>query len=1012
MNVDNVPPMKPVLVTDISDDANVLQKDDVTKQRTVLTARAIEDIFKCAPITKTNDPVELHPDNAYFDEDGKIDLDLIVTAQSRRLEEDSYTHGPADFNLTLKDEVWPGLEDKDYLAAAHSSKVVAVSGFLYVYSVLDDSSLAWDNYNGKIPVADTLGASGNHPETVSDVRQRRVHKRAYSPEIRQIFVSTEFDDLISSEGTKGVDDPAQGDYLLTHRTRYNQGLKFTRVGKLIDEENGVYEWEDWHELAKTHNGPEYFTNIRLLDNSGTGVYERNGHFGSMSIEAPLTDAVYHVYTQVSEFVLPNANLDAFKVGQKIIIEVHPPLNEGDLAPSCLIKYSDTLALEQEGGIQDQQLLVTPTVKRNTKDVYGRVTSSLLTTTVAAFEIVEINDGNGNTFRTWELDVGSDESNYIAGLAQMLGEHTDTVVPDIVHAQDISRSNLRTIDVIYPCTSCGYVMANFLKTVNTPNDTTWSAVVQIINPLSDAAFVRATESEPDPSSIYYIRDNEWWIIAENHGHPDSFAAGSEYYVLTESECDVKSVIRITDGSSVRETLALSDLTVDKARRFAAYANRGCIIQVKIESTSRNMSAFQGNLFPVVGFYPDQHDSYISRVCINPEAFTVHQLEQLYLDGSVVDDIKLFVSGKINEGIMNAPVATRALIEAYAYLASKLQSKGLLLGNCLRANVTSGEMNEIVSPGSYYITASSVIQLVNNFPPDAITDTGSAVVCSPFNLVVIGNGHANSGAIHEEEGTIVAADKVMQIALLMNDTNNPMRIMTRVGTKDGSTWTWTPWRGLNDWNYIVNKPLYYRSRWDYFSSPNNIISLVDNTTTTSGMVVMSKNLNKDAWGSATVSGSRCIKCEVSKYYITNLMEVSDDPAYDENVNYEVPQIMIGIKSLAKTTYSDGTSDKMHYLFNITLPTAVNVSTLSDEKKKRRRKIRFLFYGDPTLNGWDSVNLRVVYAGVSGNTYQYKRNWGCSKSAITGNTSNVPSIMSIEFEQMDLPTGERIWSPIEVG
>ena len=176
-----------------------------------------------------------------------------------------------------------------------------------------------------------------------------------------------------------------------------------------------------------------------------------------------------------------------KVGQKIIIEVHPQLNEGDLAPSCLIKYSDTLALEQEGGIQDQQLLVTPTVKRNTKDVYGRVTSSLLTTTVAAFEIVEINDGNGNTFRSWELDVGSDESNYIAGLAQMLGEHTDTVVPDIVHAQDISRSNLRTIDVIYPCTSCGYVMANFLKTVNTPNDTTWSAIVQIINPLSDAAF---------------------------------------------------------------------------------------------------------------------------------------------------------------------------------------------------------------------------------------------------------------------------------------------------------------------------------------------------------------------------------------------------------------------------------------------------------------------------------------------------------------------------------------------
>ena len=46
MDVDTIHAMKPVLVTDVSDNINVLQKDDVTKQRTVLTARAIEDVFK------------------------------------------------------------------------------------------------------------------------------------------------------------------------------------------------------------------------------------------------------------------------------------------------------------------------------------------------------------------------------------------------------------------------------------------------------------------------------------------------------------------------------------------------------------------------------------------------------------------------------------------------------------------------------------------------------------------------------------------------------------------------------------------------------------------------------------------------------------------------------------------------------------------------------------------------------------------------------------------------------
>lgn len=1001
MNVDNVPPMKPVLVTNVSDDIRTLQKDDVTKQRTVLTARAIDEIFKCAPIVKTNDPVELHPDNAYFNAAGKIDFNLIVTAQSRFIDA-SYVNGPNRNDLEraiVRDNVSGTSDDASKnptdWAVNHTAIADYPNGYLYVFSALDNSELVWGSYDGNIPVADTLGTT-SAPETVSDVNVRKASRANLAhAHIRQVFVPIRSMGY-RPDGTKLDNDPVYGSYPKTHRPRFSHSAAMTRIGWYVPGDN-VYRWENWHPVAKFHDGPEYFTNIRVETNA--------------AISTPLADAVYHIYSQVPEFTLPNANLDAYKIGQKIIVEVHPPRVSGDPAPSCLIKYSDTLSRGAAGGISDQQILVTPTVKRNTKDVYGRVTSSILTTTVASFELVETKDERGNVFRTWELDVGSDESNYIAGLAQMLGEHTDTVVPDIVHAQDSSRSDLRTIDVIYPCTSCGYVMASFLKDVNTPNDTTWSATVQIINPLSDAAFVKATETTPISSQVYYIRDNEWWIIAENNGHPTAFSAGTEYYSLSKTNSDIKSVIRIQDGSTVRETLSLSDLTVDKGRRFAAYANRGCIIQVKITSSSRNMSAFQGNLFPIVSFYPDQHDSYISRVCINPEAFTMRQLEQLYLDGSVVDDIKLFTSSKIAEGIMNAPVSTRALIEAYAYLAKKLQNKGLLLGNCLRANTSSGEMNEIVSPGSYYITPYSVIQTVNNYPPDAIVDNGTTITCSPFNLVVIGNGHASSDSIHEEEGTVVAPTKVMQIALLMNDTDNPMRVMTRVGTKNGTVWSWTPWRRLNDWEYISNKPLYYRSRWDYFSSPNNIINFVDNTESVNGVTRMTKNLNKNAWNAAA-TGERCIMCEFYQDYIAGLMKVSSNPEYDENVNYDVPQIMIGIHGLAPSTYSDGTADKMHYLFNITLPKAVNVNTLSEEDKKRRRKIRILFYGKPSLHGWSSVNMRVLYNGVSGNVYSYKRNWGCSGSAITGNVDNVPSIMTIEFEQMDLPTGERIWSPIEVG
>ena len=52
------------------------------------------------------------------------------------------------------------------------------------------------------------------------------------------------------------------------------------------------------------------------------------------------------------------------------------------------------------------------------------------------------------------------------------------------------------------------------------------------------------------------------------------------------------------------------------------------------------------------------------------------------------------------------------------------------------------------------------------------------------------------------------------------------------------------------------------------------------------------------------------------------------------------------------------------------------------------------------------------ASNPNYTYQRNWGTWSNVIGGASATTPSIMSIEFEQMDLPTGERVWSPIEVG
>ena len=1008
MDVDTIHAMKPVLVTDVSDNINVLQKDDVTKQRTVLTARAIEDVFKCAPIRKTDDAVELHPDNAYFDENGKLDLDKIVTAQSRAIDAESYIHGPDEFGLTkidiLTGSTGDWQEDTKW-AANHSPHIEQPPGFLYVYSVLDDSSLAWANYDGKVSIADKLG-DRRVTETAGDVNQRKVNARQPSYVIRQIFVPSHWREYLWTDGTKPFDeslDPSDKipNYDALHRSRYNQGIPLTRLGYLKEDNSGEYDWDDWHVMSREHNGPEYYTNI--------GVYTDD------PISTPLADAVYHIYGNVGEFILPNANLDGYKPGQKIIVEVHPPLYQGAPVPSCLIKYSDTNATGGAGGITDQQVLVTPHIRRNTKDVYGYVSDSQLITSVASFELIETKDDMDQTIRTWELDVDIQETDYTGGLASMLSEHIETVIPDIVLAQEDGRQYLRTIDVIMPCTSCGYVMANFLKTTGTPNDTTWTATVQIVNPLSPASFTRVGINElPEETNVYYVRDNQWWLLAENNGHPTSFLPDKEYYALDFTNCDIKQVIQITEGASIRSSLKLSDIAVDKMRRFAAYASRGCLIQVQITSTANYMSAFKGKLFPIVGWYPDQHDSYINRVCMNPEAFTMMQLQKLYLDGSVVDDIKLFTSEEVYEGILNAPVATRALIEAYAYLAHKLQSKGLLFGNCLRANTSSGMLNEIVDPGTYYITPYGVIQENNNYPPDALHQdaTTRVITCDNFNLVVISNGNAPSAIVHEEEGGITAPTRLIQIALMMGDINNAFTIDTRIGVKEGNTWNWGPWARFNDWDHIANKPIYFRSRWDYIDSPNAPLNYVDGNTTVTGKsrVQNLANINQKF---QTQSGHRTVHFELFDTYISGLMEMSDNPAYDENVNYDVPQILVGVNDLNPGSYGSSTETK-HYVATIHLPDAVMVSALTAAQKQRRRKVRVLFYGKPNLNGWSSVDVRVEYrsAVASNPNYTYQRNWGTWSNVIGGASATTPSIMSIEFEQMDLPTGERVWSPIEVG
>ena len=1088
MNVKSIHPMKPVLVTDVSDDINVLQKDDVTKQRTVLTARAIEDVFKCAPIVKTNESVAVHPDNAYFNAAGKIDLNTIVTAQSRRLESNTYVNGPENQSLTLKDNV----SGNAAYAASHTASVYKPSGFLYVFSILDNNMLSWDNWDGVIPIQDELGPDSNGPETNEDISVRKVDPREPSECIRQIFVPTDFNEYLTADGTKFDPDAKVGSTPRNYRSRYNIGKQLTRVGrKQIINGQVTYQWEGWYDMSKTHDGPEYFTNI-IVGNPTSAFYKKYGvetpeTQSAALISSPLADAVYHIYCQVDEFRLPNANLDAFKVGQKIILEVHPP--QGEVSSSVRVFYQDTTADGEVNIGNEQQVLITPRIRRNTKDVFGNVSDDAMVTSVACFEIVEVTE-NGQTFRTWELDAGVEETDFTAGIAQMVGEHTDRCSGDIVGYQSASMQDVSEITIKFPLTSAGFAIARLLKRddTHTLTDESWKMWVEIIKANSEACFTKVNKNsdglypDPDPSKIYYVKEGVTWHLAEGttagkyDGRPSSLDHTLDYYYIDLTNCEKESIIRIKDegsSSGYRTYVTLADLDWDKMRGFSGYGNRGDILSITI-STTNTASYFRDKLFPLVMFCPDPHDSYIHKASINPSAFTYNQLKQLFLDGTTIDDIRLANSTELLEGLMNSPVSTRALIEAYTYLAQKLQQKGLLFGNNMQVNVTTAEMDRLVDGGFYYIVPKTLIDVEpGHYPPN--------IQMSGCNVVVITNKRAPSGMVHEEEGGIIEQDKAVQISVLAGDPTNPIGdmfyIYTRIGVKDDPVtnhWTWSTWRTINDWRNIDNKPLYFRSRWDYMEDPNGF---VDGTNHIDFRVVEGQNASiANGTGYLHVHQNDGVTDYISYHHYINVDQVKalldtvntvDEATLQETVdgvtsvnlaeeldlqystfknradiskpvNYRVPTFIVGLRNLRVSSVPGLEGGKQsginyYYFVDVCLPRAQYLSNLTDKERQRRRKIRILLVGsDKSVGGydaWDKLIVRVHYANpqtsssdpewvaYSSSPFRYERTWG---SLIDTNES----MIDIEFEQVDLPSiigtdsaparvsNMRIWSPIEIG
>jgi len=703
MKTTAMPAMKPVLVDTVSDDIRNLREDDVSQQKVVLTARAIADIWKCDIVNESNssdagfyvDAVRINQSSQ--EETVRVaDLNKVIYGSRRALEIDGYCNGP---------------------------NLVNSAAFLETYSVLPDGRLTW--------------VTNNAPVTIPAGQNQNTAQQPYSPHLRQVFWT--------SDQEKLRDDTV-----------------YTRVGRYVGDEEGHspgdYEWSAWLTLNNEI--------LHVVITESTNSFTEGQLYTPEHPLVPSIQTAYEIYTDVPYFILPKA--DQFKLGQKIFIYQFPAQSNPDGGDAVIAlsstgvsyteRYYDTGAQKI---IENPMILnAIPSVERNVKTINDIVKTDHLVGATYEFEVVALVDSanielaksddphileNESDTQTWELLTAAEETDYLAGIGELLNEHTDNYLADMVQykrrryneekAKDVSirdkalQSETDPIIINRVVSTSGYCKLDvFVQHTNRPG---WSVQVRVADVRTEAKFNKVdiiqidgvVMTTPLEEQIYYIKNGLKYELAlstdmtKQPGYITEFLPDTEYYTLGTTHT-------IFNGNPIC-TLDNSNTSAGHNMR-AVYVYRKNILQIVISPGSvghidlRDGADGEGIIVPTVSFYPDPHYAYISKADLNPSAFTEKMVTDLQEAGVLPTDL--------GEDKMTYPVATSALLEAYGYLAHQLQGKGRLFG-------------AVAAPENELIRAS-------NFTLNNYKDEGDFWIC-PYRAV-------GTGAIMESTTYPVAGE----------------------------------------------------------------------------------------------------------------------------------------------------------------------------------------------------------------------------------------------------------------
>ena len=677
------PKMKPVSVQRVTDDIRALREGDVSQQQTLLTARAIADIFRGDTVSITNGT-----DAKYFDGD-LVDLDRITDAGCRHIQEGSCINGP---KYAVREE--------------ETGELTPFGGFLYTLSVLPTGELYWGSLEDP-KAREDLEIAIRNPETKGAILDRPLPE--HTP-IRQLFYVAN-DDL---------DEPMA-------YTRMGVYEAYTTPAGTTDYR---YKWGEW----VTMNGQVQYivvTDARMEE-----------------VVNPIVNSVYSVHTTIPLFALPDADLQ--KNGSTIRIIQHPDPNEDNRqlwATHVVYEHGE----ETDEDYEKMEITCTPAPRRNTVKVEAAYKEGLCPTEYV-FEVAPRSDDvNGSATiigKTWHLKQDADETEFTAGIVELLDAHTELGIKDIIdyanrkYAQDNGAYPAQSGLPLYINRSVGvdgYLKLNIVKD-DVFEDNDWVLQIKRLDSRNPVNFVETRDLMPDPEKTYFTKVAYEASAAE--GVFKIAVLGTDIHGCPTFDCTV-TYYEIDESAEVIDlfTISSAGLTPGMPVKYQHQIFRNDVIYLVVTPGTSGHIGAREHIFPVLSFLPDPHaGSYISRDDLNQSAYTARLFEMMK------------EAGQLPAGVdpSDCPVSTEALILAYQNIASKLQAKGLLFGDIDDTRAVPNP-DELVTSGIHWITG---ITQPSGYPEGLDGSAGAR-------LVVFGQDYSTKEILHENDQYFVTGDTVADL-----------------------------------------------------------------------------------------------------------------------------------------------------------------------------------------------------------------------------------------------------------